>query len=251
MKRFIVILLYGFSIFSFSQNDQNFKKANTLYNEGKYAEAIDNYMRILENNVHSAELYYNLGNAHYKLNNIAPSVYYYEKALQLNPNDSDIKNNIAFAQNMTIDAIDTLPEVGFSKIITSVINTASVDTWSKTAIGAVMCFVLLFLLYYFSYNTNIKRTAFISSSISLLIVCLSVLIAYQKDYLDKKDNPAIVFAPESRVKTDPNKSSEEVFRLHEGTKVQVLETYNDWKKIKLSDNSTGWVPSEDIKLLNN
>ena len=92
-------------------------KANTLYNEGKYVKLLINTRQLLETDNHSAELYFNLGNANYKLNNIAPSIYYYEKALQLKPNDKDIKNNIAFARNMTIDAIDTIPEVGFSKLL--------------------------------------------------------------------------------------------------------------------------------------
>ena len=82
------------------------------------------------------------------------------------------------------------------------------------------------------------------------MACISVALAFQKESLDKKNNPAIVFAQESRVKVDPNQTSEEVFRLHEGTKVQVLETYEDWNKIQLSDNSMGWIPSKDIKLLN-
>lgn len=104
-------------------------------------------------------------------------------------------------------------------------------------------------MYHFSYRTSKKRIAFIISVLSLLIGCFSVAMAFQKDRLNKKDNPAIVFAQESRVKVDPNQTSEEVFRLHEGTKVQVLDTYEDWKKIQLSDNSTGWIPSKDIKLL--
>ncbi len=74
-------------------------------------------------------------------------------------------------------------------------------------------------------------------------------MAFQKEGLDKKDQPAIVFAQESRVKSDPNPSSEELFRLHEGTKIQILDTYEDWKKIQLSDNSIGWLPSKDIKPL--
>ncbi|NNE32181.1 MAG: SH3 domain-containing protein, partial [Winogradskyella sp.] len=94
-----------------------------------------------------------------------------------------------------------------------------------------------------------KRLSFIFSIIGLLIGCFALLMAFQKERIDKRDNPAIVFAQESRVKADPNKISEEVFRLHEGTKVQVLEIYKNWKKIKLSDNSTGWIPSNDIRLL--
>ena len=250
MRAITILLLCCFSVIGFSQNNQRFEEANALYNDNKYAEAIDKYESILDTEAHSAELYFNLGNANYKLNNIAPSIYYYEKALQLNPNDKVIKNNMAYAQNMTIDAIDSVPEVGFSRIINNVVNTFQTDTWAKFAIGGVLIFVLLFLMYHFSYSTSRKRIAFVVSLVSLLVACISVALAFQKENLDKKNNPAIVFAQESRVKVDPNQTSEEVFRLHEGTKVQVLETYEDWNKIQLSDDSMGWIPSKDIKLLN-
>lgn len=250
MRVIIILFISCFSLFGFSQNNELFETANALYNEGKYAEAIDKYKAILDTGEHSAELYFNLGNANYKLNNIAPSIYYYEKALLLSPNDNEIKDNLAFAQNMTIDAIDKVPQVGFSKIINNLVNTFKTDTWAKIAITSVLMFVLLFLVYHFSYSTFKKRIAFITSVLGLLLACFSVVMAFQKERLDEKNNPAIVFAQESRVKSEANKTSEEVFRLHEGTKVQVLETYEDWKKIQLSDNSTGWILSEDIKLLN-
>lgn len=249
MRAITLLFLCCFSVIGFSQNNERFEEANALYNDTKYAEAIDKYESILDSKVHSVELYFNLGNANYKLNNIAPSIYYYEKALQLSPNDKEIANNLAFAKNMTIDAIDKVPEVGFSRITKNIVNTFNADTWSKIAIGGVLLFVLLFLMYHFSYGTSRKRIAFIVSVLSLLIGCFSVAMAFQKDRLNTKDNPAIVFAQESRIKVDPNQTSEEVFRLHEGTKVQVLESYEDWKKIQLSDNSTGWIPSKDIKLL--
>ena len=167
----------------------------------------------------------------------------------LNPNDEDIKNNLAYAQNMTIDAIDKVPQVGFARIINNLVNTFNADTWAKIAIAGVMLFVLLFLLYHFSQVTARKRLAFIVSVLSLFSAFFSVAMAFQKDSLDKKDNPAIVFVQESRVKSEANKVSEEVFRLHEGTKVQVLESYKDWKKIQLADKSTGWIPAEDIKII--
>ncbi len=250
MKQILYILLFLFSFGVLAQNQMLFEKANTSYNTGKYAEAIDNYSAILESEKHSADLYYNLANAHYKLNNIAPSIYYYEKALLLNPNDSDIKNNMAFAKNMTIDGIDVTPDVGFSKLLNTTTNKMSFDAWAKTAVALVFCFVVVFLGYYFVYSTLNKRLAFIGSSAALILGCIALAFAFHKFNLDKNDNPAIVFAQESKVKSNPNSRSEESFRLHEGTKVQVIETYNDWKKIKLSDGKVGWVVSDDIKLLN-
>ena len=250
MKRILKLIFCCISLLGLSQNDIVFEEGNVLYNDGKFAEAIDKYESILERGKHSAELYYNLGNANYKLNNIAPSIYYYEKALLLNPTDEDIKNNLkGYAENMTIDAIDEVPQVGFSRIINNLVNTYSADTWSKLAIGGVLLFVILFLVYHFSYASTRKRIAFIFSTLGLLLACFSVAMAFQKQHLDEKDNPAIVFAQEARARSEANRSSEEVFRLHEGTKVQVLENYEDWYKIQITDNSTGWIPNSDVKLL--
>lgn len=249
MRVFLILLFACLSIYSNAQNDDLFKEGNTLYNQGKYSEAIDKYETILDSNEHSAELYFNLANSHYKLNNIAPSVYYFEKAKQLNPNDKDIENNLAFAQNMTVDAIDKVPEVGFSRVFNNLVNTFSANTWAKIAISGVLVFVILFLLYHFTSATSQKRMAFVISVLGLFVAGFSLIIAFQKSSLEKKNNPAIVFAQESRIKADPNKTSEEVFRLHEGTKVQVLESYENWYKIEISDKTTGWIVGEDLKLL--
>ena len=147
MRYFFYILSFLLCFVSFSQNETLFDEANALYNEGKYAEAIDKYTLVLESGNHSASLYFNLGNANYKLNNIAPSIYYYEKALQLAPNDTDIQNNIAFARNMTIDAIDVVPEAGLSKLLKNTANRFNFDTWAKLSILSVFIAVVLFLIY--------------------------------------------------------------------------------------------------------
>ena len=250
MKTILYILSFLLSAISFAQNETLFDEANTLYNQGKYGEAIDKYTSILETGNHSPSLYFNLANANYKLNNIAPSIFYYEKALQLAPNDNDIKNNIAFARNMTIDAIDTIPEAGLPKLLNNVTNTFSFDTWAKTAVALVFIFVILFLVYYFAFSSVKKRLAFIGSVAAFILCFVSVLFAFHSYNLKEIDKPAIVFAQESKVKSEPNVRSEEAFRLHEGTKVQVLDTIGEWRKIKLSDGKIGWVSSNDIKLLN-
>ena len=156
---------------------------------------------------------------------------------------------MAFANNMTIDAIDVIPEAGFSKLLRNIANFMTFDGWAKTAVGLVFCFVILFLIYYFAYSTLKKRLAFMGSIASLVLICITLAFAFHKFNLDQIDKPAIVFAAESKVKSEPNTRSEESFRLHEGTKVQVLDTVQNWKKIKLADGKTGWVVNEDIKEL--
>ncbi|OUS01443.1 ion channel protein [Flavobacteriales bacterium 33_180_T64] len=249
MKPLIYILAFLYSISFFAQNNKVFEHANSLYTEGNYTEAIEEYNAILETDVHSADLYFNIANAHYKLNHIAPSIYYYEKALLLRPNDEDIKNNIAYARNMTIDAIDILPEVGFSRLIKNVTNTTSFDNWAKLAVGLVFAFVILFLIYYFSLSTSKKRIAFISSIACLFLSSIAVTLAFNKYKLVESDQPAIVFAQEAQIKSEPNLRSSEAFKLHEGTKVQIIDTIKNWKEIRITDGKTGWVLNTDIKML--
>ena len=226
-----------------------FEEGNTFYNNGKYIEAIEKYEEILNSDQHSSEVYFNLGNAHYKLNNIAPSIYYYEMALQLDPKDKEIKNNLYFANNMTIDAIETVPEIGISRFTRNAINTFSFEIWAYLSVIFMILFVILFMTYYFTVRTSTKRFSFVSSLTSIFLSLVLLVFAFKKDSIDKKHNPAIVFSQESLVRTDPNLSGEEAFRLHEGTKVQILDTANNWTEILLVDGKTGWIVSEDIKLL--
>ena len=251
IKHIVYTIIASATVITFAQNKSLFEEGNALYNNGKYSEAIQKYEAIIKNGQHSAELYFNLGNANYKLNNVAPSIYFYEKALQLEPKNKEIQNNLAFAQNMTIDAIDPVPEIGLSKFLRQAINSLSFDVWAILAVSFMVLFVIFFITYYFTQITFKKRINFIGSFVSIGFSCIALAFAFQKFAMDKKDNPAIVFAQESQVRTDPNLSGEESFRLHEGTKVQVLDTVNNWKKIKIADGKTGWIVSNDIRMLNN
>jgi len=244
---YILILIMSFT--AFAQNDALFNRATGAYNDGKYQAAVDNYLEILDNGKHSAELYYNLGNAYYKLNQIAPSIYYYEKALLLKPNDPEIKNNLSYAQNMTLDAIDTMPETGFARIYNSFLDVLSFDQWGYVAVVFMILFVLLYIgFYYFRYSSR-KRLAFILSTVCLFLSMASVVFAYMEYEAFQADRPAIVFAEQASVKSEPNRISQEAFALHEGTKVNVLDELNDWKKIRIADGTIGWIPSEDIRLV--
>ncbi len=249
MKKKLTILFLFLSCIAWSQSEALFNKATEAYNKGNYEKAIESYLNIIENGQHSAELYFNLGNSYYKLNQIAPSIYYYEKALLLKPNDPEIKNNLAYAQNMTLDAIEVLPETGLSKIYKDIIGFMSFDQWGYVAVVFMILFVLLYILFYFLKYATQKRIAFITSIIALLISITAIFFGFAQYRAFKADQPAIIFSSVATVKAEPNERSQNVFQLHEGTKVQVLEELNDWNKIKITDGQTGWTPSENIKLL--
>jgi tetratricopeptide (TPR) repeat protein len=134
-----------------AQNSALFEQGKERYKQEKYQEAIASWMKIVEKGDHSANLYFNLGNAHYKLNNVGPSIYYYEKAAQLAPLDRDIKTNLAFAENSRIDAIEPLPKTIFSKWHIAISSLLTFNGWAITAVSFSSLFALLFLLYYFPY----------------------------------------------------------------------------------------------------
>ena len=249
MVRVLTILAYLVCALGFSQNEQLFEQATASYNEGDYTKAANNYLKILESGEHSAELYFNLGNTYYKLNNIAPSIYYYEKALLLKPNDQDVRTNLAYAQNMTLDAIEPLPQTTISKAYNKLTTYLSFDQWAYVAVGFMLLFVCCYIaFYYFTFSTQ-KRIAFISSFLFLIFSILAAVLAYLQFSKFHTDQPAIVFTEEVGIKSEPNNRSEAIFSLHAGAKVHVLEEVNDWKKIQIADGKTGWIPSEDIKIL--
>ncbi|MEL6976439.1 MAG: tetratricopeptide repeat protein [Bacteroidota bacterium] len=233
----------------FGQNTARFEKATELYNKGQYNEAAEQYLSILENGEHSAALYFNLGNCYYKQNEIGPSIYYYEKALLLKPNDPEILNNLGYAQNMRLDAVEQMPQTELGKLYDGLVNRLSFDQWSYLAIALMMFCVLCYLAYYFLGVASQKRVAFVTSVISLILGCSAVLLAYLQYREFVSDNPAIVFAREVKIQAEPNANSESVFTLHEGTKVNVLDSLEAWRKIKLEDGQIGWVKIEKIKLL--
>ncbi|MGY8885319.1 MAG: tetratricopeptide repeat protein [Flavobacteriales bacterium] len=249
MKRLLYILLFLFSISSTAQNVSLFEQGKERYKQEKYQEAINSWMKIVANGEHSANLYFNLGNAHYKLNNVGPSIYYYEKAAQLSPLESDIKTNLAFAENARIDAIEPLPKTIFSKWHKTVSSFLNYNGWAWVAVSFSSLFALLFLLYYFSNTERRKRLLFISSTVSLFVFLASLAMAFQVKGESLNDNPAIIFAESTDVKSEPKMGSEVVFILHEGTKVQIIEQDDNWVRIKLVNGKDGWLPTTDLKPL--
>ncbi|PIB31370.1 ion channel protein [Maribacter sp. 4U21] len=249
MKRFcnILVLLFGFLVFA--QEETLFDNATAAYNEGDYEKAIGFYNTILEDGQHSASLYFNLGNSYYKLNDIAQSIYYYEKALLLAPEDKEIMNNLGYAQQMTLDAIDTMPETGLSRFYKTITAQLSFDQWAKLGVGLMILFVILYIVFYYAQYASRKRWAFIGSLVSLFLTILSIVFAFVQYSDFQKQQPAIVFADEIGIQSEPNTGSDEIFVLHAGTKVNIIEKLNDWKRIRLADGKTGWVPSQHIKVL--
>ena len=228
-----------------------FKQGNSAYNKAEYQKAISLYEQTLKMGQISAELYYNLGNAYYKLNNIAESIYYFEKAKQLDPNDEDIIINSNFAKNMTIDAIEKLPEsqiVTFQKKIYGIFN---FSYWSYLTVILFWIFSGLFLVYVFIKSASLKQTFFFIALGILIFFMISFLITYSIEEKEKNTNFAILFSNQKDIWSEPNQQAELLFSLHEGTKVEVLDILENWKKIRIANGSEGWIENASLRYLNN
>jgi len=247
MKKLVCI---AFLISQFIGAQTAFEKGNQAYAKEKYQEAIAQYESVLNTGKQSSELYFNLGNSYYKLHKVAPAIYNYEKALQLDPNDEEIKTNLDFAKKMAIDDIKVIPKVGFNKMVADFTSRYYYDTWAWMAVVFALLFLLFFVGYYFSGTALRKRIFFFGMFVLLIGICISVSAGiFEKNRL-ANEKPAIVFAETAAVKNEPKIASPDTFVLHEGAKVYILESIANWKKIQLTDETTGWIEDTAIKELN-
>jgi len=226
-----------------------FDTANELYRKGDFAKAAEAYESLLKTGKESAEVYFNLANAYYKQNKVAPAIYNYEKALLLDPNDAEIKNNLSFAQKMQIDEIKEVKNVGLQNWVRQITLVVHYNTWAMIAVGFSTLFLLLFLGYYFTASTLFKRIFFGGMLLVLLFLLLSILAAVFERGIYQSERPAIVFSASVGVKSEPSQNVEDAFVLHEGTKVHVVESLDDWRKIELPDGNQGWISHEAIREL--
>lgn len=244
MKYLVYIFLF---ITSFVFAQSGFEKGNALYQKGQYEQAIQAYESVLDSRQQSADLYFNLGNCYYKLNKVAPSIYNYEKALVLAPEDVDITNNLKFAQKLTIDEVKEVPKVGFAKLLHDFTGMYHYNTWAWISVVFGLMFLGFFIGYYFSLAAVLKRIFFFGMFVWVLFLLVSVGAAIFERNHFVTDRPAIVFAEVTEVKSEPQKASPVTFILHEGTKVFVKEILGKWKKIELTDGTEGWIESGAIR----
>lgn len=247
-KLYILFLLISGVVCSQSENEL-FTKANAFYKEGAYQKAIELYEQIEASNKVSSELYYNLGNCYYKLNKVAPTIYNYEKALQLNPINEDALNNLVFAKRLTLDRIEELPKTVLQRFSKNYLQKISYNGWAMIAILFSFLASILFLAFYFANISSRKRLFFVASMFSFLLLAVTLFVAYNQHIISKKNVQAIVFTSEVSVQSEPTKNADEVFTLHEGTKVKIIDSVDDWNKIQLADGKIGWLLSSNVKKL--
>ena len=235
----LVFIIFMFvSLSSFAVTKEN---ADLEYKKGNYQQAIKDYEELLKQGI-SPALYYNLGNAYFRTNNIAKAVLAYERAYMLSPGDKDIRFNLQFAQSRTIDKITPESEMFFITWYHSLVNLMSVDEWAALAIGSISIALCLVLVYLFGSYLIIRKIGFYGGVAFFLLFLLSNIMAYQQKQQFENRIGAIVMAPLASVKSAPVRNGNDEFVIHEGTRVDITDkSIKGWRGIRLADGREGWV----------
>ena len=224
-------------------------EADSAYIRGQYQQAISGYEELLKQGA-SSDLYYNLGNAYYRTENISEAVLNYERALLLSPGDRDIRFNLQIARSKTFDKIVPESEMFFVTWYRSLVSMMSVDGWARTALVALALTIILLLVYLFSEKIWLRKTGFFGGVALLVLFMVANIFAWQQkqELLHRKG--AIIFAPAVTVKSTPAANGTDLFILHEGTKVDITDgSMKDWKEIRIADGKEGWIESKHIRVI--
>ena len=224
-------------------------EADSAYVQERYQQAAKDYEALLKQGV-SADLYYNLGNCYYRMDQITQAVLNYERALLLSPGDKDIRFNLQMARSKTIDKITPESEMFFVTWYRSLVNVMSVDGWARTALVALIVAIVLALFYLFSDRIWLRKIGFFGGIIALLLFLIGNLFAWQQKSNLTQRTGAIIIKSAVNVKSTPSKNGTDLYILHEGTKVTVTDSsMREWRKIRVADGKEGWLEVSEIELI--
>lgn len=249
MKRNLIvfaILLLSLKLVAISDTEMAVK-GNNAYKAGMFSQAVTCYQDVLKNGSASAELYYNLGNACFKSDDIPSAILYYEKAKKLSPNDENINFNLKIANSKIADKIEQVPQLFIKRWWTSLFNLLSLDMLAGICIASFVLFFVLLSVFLFASPLWVRKVAFWSSVIFLVFSVSSFGIAQRKHHSLKAQKEAIVFTPAVTVKSSPDDNSVDLFVVHEGAKVMILDTIGAWQEIRIGNGSEGWIKAVDTR----
>ena len=217
------------------------------YSRGNYQQAIRDYEELLKQ-TKSADLYYNLGNAYYRTDNITRAVLAYERALLLSPGDDDIRFNLQMARSKTIDKITPRSEMFFVTWYRALVNITSVDGWADIALLSIIVALILALVYLFASRMLFRKIGFFGGVAMLTLFLLCNLFAWHQHAILTERTGAIIVSSSATLKATPTQQAKDNGVLHEGTRVDIIDdTMRDWKCVRLADGREGWLQSNKIE----
>jgi tetratricopeptide (TPR) repeat protein len=243
-KYLILLLLFGSIQLLKAQPaalKDSLSKGNQLYTNAKYTDAVKTYEAIAAKGFESFDLYFNLGNALYKSNNITYAILNYERALKLSPGNEDALFNLEMAKKQVVDNIDLLPEPGFLRWWHEMISARPADSWGTHSLVSFFLFLLLFALFLFATNSRNKQITFWFAVLAIVYSLVTFSFGSSQRSKLVHHNSGVITERSVRMKGSPSESGTELFILHEGLSVQITDKLGDWIEIRLADGNKGWV----------
>jgi len=248
MKRIILFLslILCFGQFVFPQL-KDVKLANDLYTKGDYSNSAKQYEKILSKDGIAPEIYYNLGNAYYKSNEIGRAILNYERALKLSPSFDDARFNLELAQLKVVDNIVPSPTFFIGRWIQNLIKLLTSNAWLLLSFGVFILSLVSVFLFIFGPSRTIRKISFNFAIVLVGISFFTLIFSGVRKGQMYKHNDAIVMSGVISVKSSPDKSGTDLFQLHEGAKVSIKSTLGSWTEIKLANGGIGWVEQSNIE----
>jgi tetratricopeptide (TPR) repeat protein len=249
LLQIIFLAIYTSAVFANAEVNSLMKSGNELYKNNQYQAAIDEYNKLIKQDYEGASLYYNLGNAHYRLGKVGFAILYYEKALRLSPGDEDAKHNLAIAKLNIKDKVDELPPFFIFNIWEGLLASFSVSGWTIIIYTIFILLLLTVIAYFFSRSVTQQRISFFVGVgfLALLVFYISLLAVKMNKEFNFKDG--IIIENIIAVKSSPDNSSKDEFVVHEGLKVRLEDKVDDWYKIRLADGKIGWIMEKSLGII--
>ncbi len=242
----LVLTVIGLSPVLAWDPDSTILTGNEHYINNEFEQAVAAYQAVIDSGYESAELYFNLGNACFKTNQLTLALVNYERALILDPKDEEILHNQQLARSFLTDEIDVLPEFVLRQWYISIIRILRSDQWAIISLVSFITALILFLSYLFSSRIGIRKLSFWLAVVLMISSGVSFGFSHKKKQIDTGHNIALIFSPSVTVKSSPDESGTDIFQLHEGTRVIIVDELGDWREIKISDGNQGWVRLSDL-----
>ena len=240
---FIVIC----SVVVASQVEDILQKGNTYYREGAYDKAIEEYKKLVDEGYVGTSLFYNLGNANYRIGKIGYAILYYEKALELSPSDEDVKHNLDFAHLSTVDRIQPLPRFFLFDWWEALLGLFSDNGWAYVVFVFYLLVILLAGAYSYSKTVKEQKIFFFSSIAGVFLLAFSISLLVIKVKREATLKSGVIVEQAVTVKFSPDSQSTDAFMIHEGLKVNLEDQLDNWIKIRLADGKVGWVLEENVE----
>ncbi len=247
---FVILLLAGNYKNSLGQDAKSMmQKANGLYQNNNFTEAAGIYQELVSQGYSGTDLYYNLGNAYYRLGKIGYSILNYERALKLSPGDDDIQHNLALANTKTVDQIESLPKFFIFQWWESILAMFNLTDWTYAAFIFYLLILILFGVYFFVKKPQLQRYAFFSGIISAVVFLIVATLLIVKLNREVNIKNGIIIEPTVIAKVSPDKDSNDAFVIHEGLKVKLEDNIGSWYKIRLQDGKIGWTNKQNLGII--